>query len=145
MSYRPAQHPPSGKWGRFLDHMRRENDWSAVRAWEELHAVLGLSPKSVAVYKAMERGTRLIRPAEADALIRFFGRGPEDEPEAESNPAPDLASVLNGLTKELEEMRRERETWTRGLIQILRLSATGQVPIALLDALAPLLPEGVQR
>jgi hypothetical protein len=42
--------------------MRRERDWSAVQAHENLHSVLKLSIKSVAVYKAIEQGTRPVSP-----------------------------------------------------------------------------------
>lgn len=84
MAYVRAQHPASGRWGKFLDAMRREREWSAVQAWENLHAVLGLSPKSVAIYKAMEQGTRHIRPDEEERLRAYFGKGPDDQPAAEA-------------------------------------------------------------
>lgn len=104
MAYRPALHGPRGSWGRFLDQMRRERDWSAVQAHEALHGVLRLSIKSVAVYKAIEHGTRSVRPDEAEALTAYFGKGPSDDAPATTEPQDALVVALTRQAEATEKL-----------------------------------------
>lgn len=70
----------------------------------------------------------------------------------------DLAAALRDLTSELREaredraavrleleaLRQERRAWEDGVRDVLRAAAAGQLPAALLDALAPRPPEVAQ-
>jgi hypothetical protein len=121
MAYRPALHGPKGDWGRFLDQMRRERDWSAVQAWENLHGLLGLSPKSVAVYKALESGTRNVAPEEAEALRAYFGGGPEGHPEFADPMVTALTAQTEAIGALVDELRSWR-TEDRGRLSELEAS-----------------------
>lgn len=128
MAYRRAKHLPKGPWGRFLDRMRQERDWSAVQAHEALHEVLHLSVKSVAVYKAIESGARQVRPEEAEALREFFGKGPEDLTEvAEPAETGDhLARAIQALADELRAWRTEDRARIRDLEEIVATLAVAR-------------------
>jgi hypothetical protein len=108
MAYRPSLHGPKGNWGRFLDQARKDRDWSAVQAWENLHGLLGLSPKSVAVYKAIESGTRAVSADEAEALRDYFGAGPETRPEPVEPMVAALTAQTEAIVALVGELRSAR-------------------------------------
>lgn len=148
MSYRPPSKPPKGAWARHLHEQRRLRDLSQTQAFELIYERVGWSPKSRTAYVAIDMGERAPRGDEVTVLGAEFGWPPDplDEPEDVS-----LATVLGDLSRELAEMRAEREAvrseaaalrasreaWERGVVAVLRAGAEGRVPADLLDALAP--------
>lgn len=72
-----------------------------------------------------------------------FGE-PKEEDEAPvpvKEPTPDLTEVLENFRVELAALREERAALWRGFVAVMRVDEGGLASTALLDALAPLLPE----
>jgi hypothetical protein len=87
--------------------MRRERDWSAVQAWENLHGLFGMSVKSTAVYKAIEQGIRAIGPEEDEALRAYFGKGPDGAAGVQPVEEVSLARAIKALADEIHALRTE--------------------------------------
>lgn len=89
--------------------------------------------------EATVRGWEAGRPPRADDEVIALLESVYDSvaPRSEEERAGDLAHAILELRDELAAMRLEREAWQRGLVSVLREYAAGQVPEALLDALAP--------
>lgn len=128
MAYRRSQHPPGGIWGPFLDALRQQRDWSAVEAGKQLLPVLGLSPTSTALYKAIEWGQRPLSGAEDAVLRKHLVAGPEEATaQADKEPEPSMAAALMTLAVELKAAREERTRYLalEGAVQALTETVAG--------------------
>jgi len=105
-------------------------------------------------YSKYESGSLPIGPKVYKHFLDYWKARGVDGPDLTTRspaPVPDLATVLQELSRELTEMRGEREAvrteaaalrasraaWERGVVAVLRAGAAGRVPADLLDALAP--------
>lgn len=99
--------PESTAWARFLTRQREVRGWSQVKAHEELHERLGLSPKSRASYIAMERG-RLPDPDQQRAIIEYYGSGPLEadyqEPLEATETADTLVAAIHAQTEAINAL-----------------------------------------
>jgi len=142
--YRPSKDEPKGRWARHLHERRRLDNLSQMQAFELVQERMGWSRKSRASYVAIDMGTRQPRPEETTILAEEFGWPPDPEIDNDLED-PTLAAALNAMAAELAAIRAERAAWQHGVVAVLRAYADGQVPAALLDALAPQLPVGAPR
>lgn len=95
--YRPPNRPPKGAWATHLHAIRRERDLSQVQAFELVQEGLGLSPKSRAVYIAIDMGDRQPKPEEAEYLASVFGW-----PSAATEPTESGDPLVAALTRQSE-------------------------------------------
>jgi hypothetical protein len=100
--YRPPNRPPKRAWARHLHEVRRERKLSQTQAFELVYEGLGLSPKSRAVYVAIDMGDRQPTAREAEYLASVFGWPPDIE-EAEP-PATDQAALIAALDRQSAAM-----------------------------------------
>lgn len=113
--YRPPARAPRGAWATHLHSQRRERDLSQTQAFELVAVGLGLSPKSRAVYAAIDMGDRQPRAEEAEYLASVFGWPPEGTADASgATETPDaLVSALQAQTAAINalvaELQQERE------------------------------------
>lgn len=105
MRYRDPSKRPSSAWGVFLDRMARERDWSQTRMFEELHAGLGMSPKSRAAYLDILAGKRDPSPGQAQYLRSYFRDGPLDEL-VEERVGTQQADLIAALAAQTEALNR---------------------------------------
>jgi hypothetical protein len=113
VSYRPPSRPPKGAWAIHLHSVRRERGLSQQQAFELVQADLGLSPKSRAVYVAIDMGDRQPTPAEKAVLAARWGWPTEadTDPDAASDQAALIAALdrqTSAITNLVEELRRQR-------------------------------------
>ena len=96
-------------------------------------------------YNKLENGRRPIAEDLLARLAGYFGVPVPTAPAAAASETDRLASVLAGLTVELEAIRRERLALWRAFR--IALASPGDAPVAaaLLAALEPLLPEVVPQ
>lgn len=123
MSYRPPSRPPVGGWAKHLHKIRRERDLSQQQAFELVSEGLHLSPKSRAVYIALDMGDRQPRPDEAEYLATVFG-WPEEQDTP--TPAADQAALIAALTRQAEALERQTAAIDALVVQMTRV-AEGQV------------------
>jgi hypothetical protein len=130
--YRPPATAPRGRWAQFLHQMRRERDWNQTQAFEALGPGLGLGLKSRASYLALDAGSRSPRPQEAEFLVKFFGREPDDMPPAEPAPDPIMAALaeqtaaIKTLVAAMDADREERRALVRALSALAKSLSTPQ-------------------
>jgi hypothetical protein len=125
-----------------------------VRPWTYKHlltlmqAEVGWAPAHPN-YSGYELGKSIPEPNTLAKFVKFWQAhgvaGPDLTPPKPADPPPDLASALSALAAELAAIRLEREAWRRGVVEVLRAYEAGQVPVELLDALAPRLPADARR
>ena len=127
--YREPKRRPQGRWAQYLLRMREDRDWSASRAFEDLHSGLGLGPKSRASYVALEKGPRAPSPEQQDFLVRYYGKSPDDLPDIveQAEPKDELIEALRAQTDAIHALaeaiandRTERAEWGTGLLAGLR-------------------------
>lgn len=107
MSYRPPTKHPRGRWARWLHEMRQTHDWSQTQAFENLRAGLKLGPKSRASYIRLDMGERPPRPGEAQFLVEYFGRSPDEIPAIPGEDRDPLVAALERQTEQLEALVAE--------------------------------------
>jgi hypothetical protein len=119
VSYRPPSRPPKGAWAIHLHAVRRERNLSQQQAFEQVQAALGISPKSRAVYVALDMGDRQPTDTEASVLAAEYG-WPTEQPAVpvESGTAAIVAAI-------------DRQTAIMAaLVEELRKVTLGQVGLA---------------
>ena len=104
--YRPSARPPRGAWANHLHDQRRKRELSSQQAFELVQERLGLSPKSRAVYTALDMGNRQPRPEEAEVLAAEFGWPPEgtQATTATTEPPTDLIAAITAQTAAIEAL-----------------------------------------
>lgn len=112
--YRPPSRPPRGARATHLHAVRRDRDLSQTQAFELVYAGLGISPKSRAVYLAIDMGDRQPTATEAEYLASVFG-WPSEPTEATESGDP-LVAALTRQSAAIE-----------ALVEELRLARAGQV------------------
>lgn len=115
-----------------------ERTWTVADFLKELKADTGWAPTRT-TYARWESGATRPEPENLRRVEAFYAKRGVAGLAAPTGATetPDLAAAVSALTDELAAMRLEREAWTRGVVGVLRAYAAGQVPEALLDALAP--------
>lgn len=101
-------------------------------------------PLDRTAYNKLENAGR-ISDELLSALAGYFGVPVPTPVEPPPSETTSLASALVILAEELQAIRLERERWEVGVVAMLRAYEGGQVPIELLDALAPPRPVDVPR
>lgn len=100
--YRPPSRAPKGAWANHLHAIRRERDLSQTQAFELVYEGLGISPKSRAVYLAIDMGDRQPSKTEAEYLASVFG-WPSEAVEPPVTPDT-LAAAINRQAAALEAL-----------------------------------------
>lgn len=118
---------------------------SQTGAFELLGPRLGLGPKSRQSYINLDMGDRQPTEAEAKVLADWLGGYPVEGSVGTEDAPADLAAAIRDLTDELAAIRAERQAWSRGVLEVIRAFDGGQVPEALLNALAPRTHEDARR
>ena len=85
--------------------MRRDRDWSQQQGFEALREGLHFGPKSRASYSAIDMGKRAPTPTEQEFLVRYFGKSPDDVPEAEE-PTERPDALVEALTRQAAATER---------------------------------------
>lgn len=142
----PSRSNPPAGWPAWLVEQRAEKGWKQQDVFDKVRAHFGWGPTSLSLYGDIERGKRPLTDADKVVLAAVFGKKSEDVPEPlETRVDPTLAQALSDLAEELAALRQERTAWERGVLAVIRSFRDGQVPIELLDALAPQPHEGAQQ
>lgn len=127
VSYRPPSRPPTGAWAIHLHSVRRERGLSQQQAFELVQPALGISPKSRAVYVALDMGRRQPNEDEARVLAAEFGWPPEGiEADAVATDQAAIVTALDrqtdaitALVDELRLARLRQETFDEQVLQLL--------------------------
>jgi len=104
--YRPPIRPPVGAWANHLHSQRIDRRLSQTQAFELVRERLSLSPKSRAVYVALDMGDRQPRPEEAAVLASEFGWPPEgtSAPTGATESGDPLVAALRDQTAAIERL-----------------------------------------
>jgi hypothetical protein len=93
--------------------MRQDRGWSQQQAFEALHEGLGFGPRSRASYVAIDMGKRPPTPTEAEFLVSYFGKSPDDLPEPiePTEPADALVVALAAQTEAINALVARLDTF----------------------------------
>lgn len=142
-----ATDKPIARWLRVSRESQRMEDadgnsveWTHKHLLARMLAEIGWAPPH-SNYSKYESGKSTPNPTTLKKFERFWKAhgidGPDLSPVKAIEPEPTLAQALSDLAAELAAVRQEREAWERGVLAVLRSFRDGQVPVELLDALAP--------
>lgn len=107
MAYRATSGPLLTEWSRFIDRVKRENDWSSTQAFEAVQNDLGLSPKSRTAFLKVITGEREPTAKEVAVMERVYGGRPTEQDEAApiavaTSTDPALLAILARQTEAME-------------------------------------------